>query len=104
MPTPHYPPPGALRALRSLGGDIREARLRRDLPMALVAERAFTSRSTLQRVEQGDPRVGAGIYAAVLHVLGMADRLGAVADPAADETGKLLDSARLPKRARVKRR
>lgn len=104
MPTPHRPPPGALRALRSLGRDIREARLRRELPMALLAERAFTSRSTLQRVERGDHTVGVGIYAAVLHSLGLVDRLAAVADPAADETGRLLDTARLPKRARVKRR
>ena len=99
MPTPHRPPPAALRALRTLGGDVREARLRRDLSMALVAERAFTSRSTLQRVERGDPTVGIGIYAAVLHVLGLADRLAAVADPGADELGRLLDTARLPKRA-----
>lgn len=104
MPTPHHPPRAARQALCKLGTDIREARLRRDLSMALVAERAMTSRSTLQRVERGDHTVGAGIYAAVLQVLGLLDRLGAVADPASDETGRLLDTARLPKRARTRRR
>mgnify|MGYP006915173133 CR=1 FL=1 len=32
--------------------------------MAVVAERAFTSRSTLQKVEAGDANVSIGIYAA----------------------------------------
>lgn len=31
--------------------------VRRRLPMAVVAERAFTSRSTLQKVEAGDTNV-----------------------------------------------
>jgi hypothetical protein len=39
--------------------------------MSVVAERAFTSRATLQRVEEGDPGVGIGIYAAVLYALGL---------------------------------
>ena len=56
MPTPHNPPAAVRRALRKLGADIHDARRRRRLPMAVVAERAFTSRSTLQRVEAGDTR------------------------------------------------
>lgn len=55
MPTPHNPPAAVRRALRKLGADIQDARRR--LPMAVVAERAFTSRSTLQRVEAGDTNV-----------------------------------------------
>jgi hypothetical protein len=39
------------RAFHKLGADIHDARRR--LPMAVVAERAFTSRSTLQRIEAG---------------------------------------------------
>ena len=38
--------------------------------MSVVADRAFTSRSTLQRIEAGDPGVGIGIYAAVLQSWG----------------------------------
>ncbi len=41
----------------SPGADIHDARRRRRLPMAVVAERAFTSRSTLQRVEAEDTNV-----------------------------------------------
>jgi transcriptional regulator with XRE-family HTH domain len=60
MPTPHNPPAAVRRALRKLGADIHDARRRRRLPMAVVAERAFTSRSTLQRVEAGDTNVSVG--------------------------------------------
>src|SRR5204863_1612881 len=80
MPTPHHPPAAVRRALRKLGADIRDARRRRRLPMAVVAERAFTSRSTLQRIEAGDANVGVGIYAAVLLALGLLDGLGEIAD------------------------
>jgi transcriptional regulator with XRE-family HTH domain len=51
--------------MRTLGNDIRDARKRRQLPMSIIADRAFTSRSTLQRTEEGDPGVGIGIYAAI---------------------------------------
>ena len=62
-------------ALRKLGGDIRDARLRRRIPSAVMAQRAFISRTTLVKVEKGDPGVGLGTYAAVLFALGMLDRL-----------------------------
>ncbi len=103
LATPHRPSAASLKALGKLGNDLREARLRRRLPMSLVAERAFTSRSTLQRVERGDHRVGIGIHAAVLRTLGLVERLAEVADPRHDVTGRILDSAALPKRARPRR-
>lgn len=85
-----------------LGADIRDARRRRRLTMALVAERAFTSRSTLQRIEEGDPAVSIGIYAAVLHALGLLDGLGQLAGPLADSLGQALAAEALPKRIRLK--
>lgn len=103
MPTPHNPPAAVQRALRKLGADIQDARRRRRLPMAVVAERAFTSRATLQRVEAGDPTVGMGIYAAVLLALGLLDGLGDVADISRDSVGQALASAELPKRVHLKR-
>ena len=65
-----------------------------------MAERAFISRSTLVRVEKGDPGVSLGIYASVLFVLGMADRLGDLADVARDPVGLSLEEERLPRRIR----
>ena len=103
MPTPHHPPAAVRRVLHKLGADIHDARRRRRLPMAVVAERAFTSRSTLQRVEAGDATVSIGIYAAVLQALGLLDGLGEIADIAHDSLGQALASAELPKRVRLKR-
>jgi transcriptional regulator with XRE-family HTH domain len=90
-----------LRTLRKMGQDIRDARLRRRIPVALMAERASISRTTLSKVEKGDPGVSFGIYATVLFVLGMTDRLADVASPMHDLLGRHLDEERLPKRIRL---
>lgn len=103
MPTPHYPPAAARRALRELGADLREARLRRRLPMDILAARAFTSRATLHRIEQGDTRVSIGIYASVLHSLGLLEGLRRTAHVSRDEVGQALAAADLPARARLRR-
>jgi len=103
MPTPHRPPPASCRALRKLGEDIRDARLRRKLPLDLVAQRAATSRPTVSRLEKGDPSVGIGIIAAVLQALNLLERLANVADPAQDEVGQSITRDELPKRAYVTR-
>lgn len=92
------------RALRKLGRDIREARLRRRIPAAIVAERASISRTTLFKLEKGDPGVSIGIFATVLFVLGMSDRLVELADIRRDEQGLALDEERLPQRIRPRRR
>jgi len=89
------------RALRKLGGDIRDARLRRRIPAAVAAERASIGRSTLHRVEKGDPNVAFGIYATVLFVLGLVDRIGDLADIRNDATGLRLEEELLPKRIRT---
>lgn len=103
MPTPHHPSAAVRRVLRKLGADLRDARRRRRLPMAVVAERAFTSRSTLQKVEAGEANVSIGIYAAVLHAIGLVDGLGEIADISHDPVGRALASEDLPKRVRLKR-
>jgi transcriptional regulator with XRE-family HTH domain len=88
--------------MRSLGADLRDARKRRQLPMAIVAERAFTSRSTLQRIEEGDPSVSIGIYGAVLQALGLLDGLASLANIGNDAVGQVMSSAALPKRVHLK--
>ncbi len=64
---------------------------------------AFTSRSTLQKIEAGDTNVGIGIYAAVLQALGLLDGLAQVADISNDSVGQALARADLPKRIHLKR-
>ena len=103
MPTPHRPPPAARRALRKLGEDIRDARLRRKLPMEIVAQRAATSRPTIARIEQGNPSVSIGIVAAVLQALNLLERLADVADAVHDDIGQRISRAELPKRAATPR-
>ncbi len=93
-----------LRALRKLGQDIRDARRRRRIPVALMAERASISRMALSRVEKGEPSVSMGNYATVLFVLGMADRLSDLADRRDDTVGLDLEDERLPQRIRKPRR
>ncbi len=102
MPTPHHPSAAVRKALAKLGGDIRDARRRRRLTMAVVADRAFTSRATLQRIEQGDPAVSVGIYAAVLHSMGLLEGLGKLADPSVDSVGQAMADEALPRRVRLK--
>jgi hypothetical protein len=92
-----------MRALRKLARDIRDARLRRRIPVAIMAERASISRMTLHKLEKGDPGVAVGTFATVLFALGMADRLADVADPRHDTVGLRLDEERLPKRIRLSR-
>lgn len=89
------------RALRKLGHDIRDARRRRRIPVAILAERASVSRMTLSKVEKGDPGVAVGTYATVLFTLGMADRLADVADPRHDAVGRELEEEHLPERIRL---
>ena len=86
------------RALRKLGNDIRDARRRRRIPTAVMAERALISRPTLEKVEKGDPAVSLGIYATVLFVLGMVDRLAHLADASKDAVGLELEGEHLPER------
>ena len=92
------------RALRKLGHDIRDARRRRRIPVAILAERVSISRMTLNKVEKGEPSVSAGTYATVLFALGMADRLADVADPRHDTVGLALEEEHLPERIRLSRR
>jgi transcriptional regulator with XRE-family HTH domain len=77
--------PGTKRELRTLGARIREARLRRELPQSLVAERASISLQTIGRIEKGDARVSIGAYAMVLQALGLIEGWGTITDKLGDE-------------------
>ena len=88
------------RALRKLGQDLSDARRRRRIATAMMAERASISRTTLNKIEKGDPGVALGNYANVMFVLGMADGLGDLADVKMDTVGLALEEERLPIRIR----
>jgi len=89
--------------LRTLGEQIKLARLRRNLSVELVAERAGISRASLWKVESGSPAVAIGIYAAVLHAIGGMDKdLLLVAKD--DELGRQMQDLNLLTRKRATRR
>ena len=91
----------AIRALRKLGHDIRDARRRRRIPVSILAQRASISRTTLNKIEKGGPGVSAGAYATVLFVLGLEGRLADLADPRHDALGLDLEEENLPERVRL---
>jgi hypothetical protein len=90
--------------LRKLGHDIKDARRRRRIPMAIAAQRASISKPTLIKVERGDPGVSIGSYATVLFAMGMADRLSDLIDPKNDPVGLQLEEEHLPQRIRGARK
>ena len=95
--------PATENILKTMGEQIKLARLRRDLSAELVAERDGISRSSLWKVESGNPAVAIGIYAAVLHALGNMDRdLALVAKD--DEMGRQMQDLNLMTRKRASRR
>jgi hypothetical protein len=79
---------------------MRDARRRRRIPAAIAAQRASISRTTLVKIEKGDPGVGMGIYATVLFVMGMSEPLADLADPRNDSVGLQLEEEHLPRRIR----
>jgi transcriptional regulator with XRE-family HTH domain len=91
------------RAIRKLGEDLRTARIRRRIPVTVLAERASVSRSTLQKMERGNAGVALGHYAAVLFSLGMINRLADLADSGADVLGRELEEEQLPQRIRMRK-
>ena len=101
MKKPVHLPIPVMRTLRKLGSDISDARRRRRITVALMAARAGVSRTTVGKIEKGDPTTSIGGYTAVLFVLGMLDRLHDIADGRHDLTGRQLEDERLPKRVRL---
>ncbi len=95
--------PATEQFLKTMGEQIKLARLRRDLSAELVAERAGISRASLWKVESGSPAVAMGIYAAVLHALGGMDTdLLLIAKD--DEVGRQMQDLGLLTRKRASRR
>lgn len=93
-------PAVALKAIAALGRDIAVARKRRRLPQRLMAEKMVVNVETLQRLERGDPKIGLGIVASALFVLGLTQRLENLVVPSADPHGEGEGLRRLPKRVR----
>ena len=88
--------------MQTVGEQIRLARLRRDLSVAQVAERATCSAMTIARIEKGAPTVAIGIYLRVLYALQLDDDILLLAQK--DEMGRALQDLALKHRERAKQR
>lgn len=90
-------------AVTKLGSDISDARKRRGLTLAMMAERARINIKTYSKIEQGDASASMAAYANVLFTLGMIKRLGDIADGAYDLNGRMMQDEKLPQRVRLKK-
>ena len=86
--------------LRRLGDNLRTARKRRRISMEDMAERMSVNRSTLARLEKGEPGVSLSVLAEALWVLNLQNDLTALATPEKDEIGMFQEKKRLPSRIR----
>jgi transcriptional regulator with XRE-family HTH domain len=93
--------PLANRQLKQMGENIRMARLRRNLSIRAIAQRAGLSPNTVVTLEKGGAGVSIGAIANVLHSLGLAEHISLIGEN--DVLGrKLLDlEITTPKRRRI---
>ncbi len=79
--------------MQIVGEQIKLARLRRNLSVAQIAERATCSPLTVARIEKGVPTVAIGIYLRVLYALQLDDDILWLAKE--DEMGRVLQDLRM---------
>ena len=77
-------PESAQQALKALGDNVRTMRKLQGMSMATLAQRAFTTREALRRLENGQGTVSLGLLAHVLWVLGQEKGLASIAAAHAD--------------------
>lgn len=88
--------------MKVVGEQIKLARLRRDLSLAQVAERATCSPLTVSRIEKGASTVAIGIYLRVLYALQLDDDILLLAKD--DELGRQLQDMALTTRQRASKK
>ncbi|RBP61252.1 helix-turn-helix protein [Brevibacterium sanguinis] len=88
------------RRLEGVGGSIRRWRLMQALKAGELAERAGISRSTLQKIERGEPGVSFGAVLSVMQALGQLEHVAEAFDPLSTDVGRLRSSETLPERIR----
>lgn len=87
-------------AVKQLGENIRLARVRRRMSQDELAEACKITRKTLYALENGKSGTTVATVFSVLWKLGLLGTANALANPDADEHGKILEAARRSKRVR----
>src|SRR5258708_12337076 len=88
------PPYAVERVLKTLGANLRTARLRRKLTLEEVAQKVGASRRIIADVENGKPSTSIGMYLAALWALGLLEQPAAVSAPTHDKEGPPLPLSR----------
>ena len=88
--------------MQVVGEQIKLARLRRNLSVAQVAERATCSPLTVSRIEKGVLTVAIGIYLRVLYALQLDDDILSLAKD--DKLGRALQDMNLLPRKRASKK
>lgn len=94
------PPYPVQQVLERLGGNLRQARLRRNLSTQEVAARLGTNRRVVEDAEKGKPSTGIAIYLGLLWAYDLIGQMEEVADPLKDREGLTLARARERTQAR----
>ena len=85
-----------------VGEQIKLARLRRNLSVAQIAERATCSPLTVSRIEKGSPTVSIGIYLRVLYALQLEDDILKLAQD--DILGRMVQDMEIKNKKRASKK
>lgn len=92
-------PRPVMRALNSVGEDVRAWRLLRQLTLEQVADRAGVSAATVRRLEHGEGASFENVLR-VARALGVLDPVVTSFDPYESDVGRLRSDEQLPQRIR----
>ncbi|NEI66516.1 helix-turn-helix domain-containing protein [Rhizobium leguminosarum] len=86
------------RVIEKIGADISLARRARRMAVDDFARRIGVSRTTLHRLESGDPGISLNTFVMALHALGRLDALAQITDPIHDAVTLTQLMQEVPKR------
>ena len=87
-------------ACKTIGESLTTWRKLRGLTVQQLADKANASRSTITRLEKGDPSVSLETFLNVCTMLGVLDRTIDAVDPFETDFGRMRADEQLPKRVR----
>lgn len=95
--TPPYP---VEDAIKTLGANLRTARLRRGLTMQEIGEKIGAGTRAVADAEKGKPSTAIAVYVGLLWALDLIDQMQEVAAPENDKEGLALSMSRQRARRR----
>lgn len=97
------PPYAVEKSIKSLGENLKTARLRRGLSRQDVADKIGTGIRVIRDAEQGKPTTSVVVYMALLWAYDLLQSVDDVANPLKDEIGLRLDEMKKPQRSKARK-